>query len=94
MLVGESHRAVVIPAHAGDATLVQQRDHLVRPWRVADEVSQMMDRVNVASGVDRLEHSLQCREIGVNIGHQGEPHQTPAAGLVARMKALATFPLT
>ena len=70
VLVVRRDRRVVVARDAGIPLLDDSRDDLVRPWRVADEIAEVVRRVDVARARDVREHRIERRQVGVNVGDE------------------------
>jgi hypothetical protein len=68
---------VVVAVDRGDSALLDQGADLVWVRPVADQVAAAVDGVHVGP-VGRLQHRLECREVGVDIGDDRDPlHRRP-----------------
>ena len=63
---------VVVAVDGGDAARLDQGADLVRVRAVADQVAAAVDRVDIRP-LDRLEHGLEGRQVGVDVGDDRDP---------------------
>ena len=68
------HIALVIAVQAGDAVLPEQRHRLARAGAEIDLVAKRDDAVRAVLSADVAQHDLERRQIGVNVGKQGDTH--------------------
>jgi len=67
---------VMVAVDRGDAAPLDQSADLVRVRPVADQIAAAVDGVD-ASPVDRLEHRLKGRQVGVDVGYDRRPPHRP-----------------
>src|SRR5688572_31284810 len=77
-IVGADRR-VVVPRDSRNPGLFEQRYCLVRPWRIPDQVAEMIRGVDGTRG-DVVEDRSERREVGVNVGDQRVAHDTLRRG--------------
>jgi hypothetical protein len=67
VLIVGAHCRIVVAGDAGDLESSNESDGLVRPWRIAHEVAEMIGGRHPALAAHMLQHGLEGRKVGMNV---------------------------
>jgi hypothetical protein len=74
MLVVCADGGVLVPRYANDAGIFDSLDHFVRPRRVADQIPETRNHVDITATRDFFQHCFERRKICVDVGDQRVTH--------------------